>query len=99
LKIDVEGAELLVLEGARTTLESARPAVFCEMLRKHSSAFSTTPNDTISMMADVGYACIAISAEHSNLRLIEQVDVSTIETNFLYLHRDRHVAELDQLGV
>jgi hypothetical protein len=41
LKIDVEGAELAVLQGAQATLQKHRPIVFCEVLHAHSEEMLT----------------------------------------------------------
>lgn len=38
LKIDVEGAEFKVLEGARRTIEAFRPIIICEVLHAHRSS-------------------------------------------------------------
>ena len=41
VKIDVEGAEVLVLEGARQVLSSARPVVYVEVGKEHAEAVTT----------------------------------------------------------
>jgi FkbM family methyltransferase len=43
LKIDVEGHELAVLEGARRTLESCRPAILIECESRHRADSSVQP--------------------------------------------------------
>jgi FkbM family methyltransferase len=50
VKIDVEGAEIAVLDGMRETLERHRPAVICELHGTH--------REFIAAMSDQGYRLI-----------------------------------------
>nr|WP_041757274.1 FkbM family methyltransferase [Bradyrhizobium sp. ORS 278] len=54
IKIDVEGAELDVLQGARRTLARCMPLVVCECDRHNSSLDRI--NATFSFFSDLGYA-------------------------------------------
>ena len=80
IKIDVEGAELLVLQGAIETLSQHRPIVLCEMLRKWSARFSYHPNDIIAFMAGLDYRCQTVDG-----RPFELMTNETIERNFFFL--------------
>jgi FkbM family methyltransferase len=91
LKLDIEGAELFALRGARTVLTTHRPIVFCEMLRKLARPFGYHPNDIIALMQTHGYDCYR--AEGARLLPFERMDEETTETNFYFLHRDAHGAE------
>lgn len=88
IKCDVEGGEFAVFRGAEAVLRRDQPVVFAEMLRKWSAKFGYHPNDMIAWFATLGYRCHAISAGAA--RLIEVVDDSTLETNFIFLHKERH---------
>ena len=88
LKCDVEGAEIFVLRGGRECLEAAKPAVLCEMLRKWSAKFGYTPNDTLGLMSSLGYVCF--EPLENDLRVFERMTDETLETNFLFLHREKH---------
>lgn len=92
LKIDVEGAELHVLEGAPDTLARHAPKVFAEMLRKWSQPFGYHPNDIIRLMRDKGYDCFTIRED--GLAPFATMDDATVETNFLFLHRERHAEDI-----
>jgi FkbM family methyltransferase len=50
VKIDVEGAELAVLEGMRETIERHRPAIICELHDTH--------REFVAFMEEVGYRLI-----------------------------------------
>jgi FkbM family methyltransferase len=95
IKCDVEGAELKVFKGAREVLSSHRPAIFTEMLRKWSIPFGYHPNDIISLLGEMRYRCFTIHGA----RLVEflRMDDATVETNFVFLHTDRHAERIRQL--
>jgi FkbM family methyltransferase len=88
IKCDVEGGELAVFRGAEGVLRRDQPVVFAEMLRKWSAKFGYHPNDMIAYFASLGYRCHGIA--NGSARVIEAVDDSTLETNFIFLHKDRH---------
>lgn len=69
IKLDVEGAEALVLRGARTLLTTQKPKLFIEA---HSSALR---GECVSMLQDVGYRVACID---SDMRLAEARDVFTL---------------------
>jgi len=91
IKCDVEGAELLVMRGGRKTLEAHRPVVFAEVLRKWSKPFGYHPNDMLAFFAQLGYQCLAVGAD--GVKPIAEVTDETVETNYAFLHKERH-AEL-----
>lgn len=88
MKIDVEGGEIFVLRGGEKCLSESKPIVFCEMLRKWSDKFGYTPNDTIRFMEGLGYMCFESSPEI--LKRFERMTEMTEETNFFFLHKDKH---------
>jgi len=87
IKCDVEGAEYLALRGGEATLRTHRPTVFAEMLRKWSARFGYHPNELIDWMAALGYTCYAVTAD--GLAEFAFMDDQVVETNFLFVHRDR----------
>ena len=95
IKCDVEGAELFVFRGAMATLKRDRPAVFTEMLRKWAAKFSYHPNDIIVLMKDLGYRCFC---EHLGfLRPFSTMNEETVETNFFFLHPEKHGTKIQEL--
>ena len=58
LKIDAEGAETLVLSGARDTLSALRPFVVCEVL-----AAAHTAHDLTAILNRVGYRSFILGAK------------------------------------
>ena len=55
IKIDVEGAEMLVLKGAVNTLKKCRPYVIFEHGLGASDYYGTHPDDIYSYFEDLGY--------------------------------------------
>lgn len=95
IKCDVEGAELLVFRGGRSTLEEHKPIVFSELLRKWSKPFGYHPNDVLAFFARLGYKCLAVGA--LGVRHIEEVNDSTPETNYAFLHIEKHCEIINRL--
>ena len=88
IKCDVEGAELFVFQGGVATLQRQQPVIFTEMLRKWAATFGYHPNDIIALLGSIGYRCF--TAQDSRLSPFVAMDENTLETNFFFLHGDRH---------
>lgn len=54
IKIDVEGAELAVLQGSRTTIAEHRPAIICELHDTH--------REFLAMVEELGYRAINLTS-------------------------------------
>ncbi|VVB63450.1 Hexuronic acid methyltransferase AglP [uncultured archaeon] len=95
VKCDVEGAELLVLKGGAGSIERYKPVIFTEMLRKWSAKFEYHPNQIIGLLGDMGYRCFTTLDQ----KLVEffHMDEATTETNFFFLHSDKHSLLIDAL--
>ncbi len=91
IKIDVEGAEFQLLQGAIQTLKATRPTIVIELLRKWMNPFGSTPQDVIDLLSDLGYICFAVG--EASLQQVTIVDASTVETNFIFCHggNSRHL--------
>jgi len=58
IKVDAEGAEMLVVQGAKGLLRDDRPTVLAEINRKQLAAVSAcSPTDLIGEMSRLGYSC------------------------------------------
>jgi FkbM family methyltransferase len=86
LKIDVEGAELQILQGAIKTIDKFKPVIFTELLRKWSAAYAYHPNDVINLLGNLNYNCFSVN-EH--LTEILKITDETIETNFIFVHKSQ----------
>ena len=84
IKIDVEGAELQVLQGAIEIIRKNRPTLVVELLRKWMKYFNTTPQDVVDFLLTEGYRCFAVT--ENSLCEITVVDDATIENNFVFHH-------------
>src|SRR3989344_2958651 len=88
IKCDVEGSEILVFKGGLKAIEKSKPIIFAEMLRKWTVKFHYTPNDTIGLLKKIGYNCYTASGE--TLTPFFAMDEKTIQTNFFFLHKEKH---------
>ena len=92
LKLDIEGGEKDALIGANNVLKNFQPLVYSEMLRKHSARFNYHPNEIIKYMDNLGYDCFTFHNHH--FVIFKQMDENTVETNFFFLHRDKHADKI-----
>lgn len=95
IKCDVEGAELFAFQGALETLRRDLPIVFTEMLRKWAAKFNYHPNEIIELFGSIGYRCF--TAKDDNLVAFQVMDDATLETNFFFLHAEKHKRQIDLL--
>ena len=62
LKIDVQGAESLVLSGAQETLERSHPAIFIEIDESALHQFGSSPEEIEQQLSRLGYRMDEASA-------------------------------------
>lgn len=72
LKIDVEGAELWVLEGAEVILRKARPLVFMELHEFAWKWFGTTEKSLRAFLKSVSYDLLELSSPHDPIPVIPE---------------------------
>ncbi len=95
IKCDVEGAELPVFKGGIHTLGRDKPIVFSEILRKWSAKFNYDPNEIFELFRQLGYR--AFTVVEGRLRAFQRMDEQTLQTNFFFLHADKHAEVIARL--
>ena len=68
IKIDVQGAEMLVLEGAASILKTARPALFVELHEEGLNRFGTSVAAILSHLAGYGYQAYWLKRDGLHVR-------------------------------
>ena len=58
IKIDVEGSELMVIQGSEQTIKKHRPSVQVEIVPKQCELFGYTPQDLYNFFKDLDYTCV-----------------------------------------
>ena len=86
IKCDVEGAELLVFKGGMKTIKRDKPIIFAEMLRKWAAKYDYHPNVIINMFKEIEYRCFV--SRNGKLEEFFIMDEDTVETNYLFIHKD-----------
>lgn len=96
IKCDVEGAELFAFQGAQETISRDKPIVFTEMLRKWAAKFNYHPNEIIALFASIGYRCFFVNG--TVLAEMTEMTDETVETNFFFLHDEKHRQLINDLS-
>lgn len=94
LKIDVEGAELMVVQGGEKILEST-PIILMELLRKWSREFGYHPNDVFTLLERYGYRAWVFAEDHK-LEACPRVTEDTMQTNYVFMHPQKHAEVISQ---
>jgi FkbM family methyltransferase len=82
MKMDIEGAEIYALEGAKKTLQKHKPTLYIEVNAELLKSFNQTPMDLIQFLKKVGYQNFYYQDEKSlELKCFEKLVTSGIEIN------------------
>jgi len=87
IKIDIEGFEYEMLKGSREILMKYKPTLVIELLRKWMKTFGHHPQDVIEFLTPLGYEAFSIGS--NQLSRIVEIDETTTETNFIFVHNTR----------
>ncbi len=82
IKIDVEGHEIEVIEGAKKTIEENKPTLLVEIEEKHSKK---KVSDSIKYINSLGYN--SFYYDKSNLRNTSDLDNLNLFNNFIFLSK------------
>ncbi|HDS1800366.1 TPA: FkbM family methyltransferase [Pseudomonas putida] len=94
LKIDVEGAELMVAQGGERVLKGT-PIILMELLRKWSREFGYHPNDVLDFLSDYGYCTWAFNQD-GKLEPCTRITEETTQTNFVFMHPLKHADDIQR---
>lgn len=72
VKIDIEGAEVMALCGARVLLKSAHAPrlIVMEIHPKFLKTYDATPDDVLSLLCSAGYTLLTLRPEHDQMHVI-----------------------------
>lgn len=66
IKIDVEGSELFVIEGAQSTISKYRPSVQVEIVPDQCARYGYQPQDLYDFFAERDYVCVCAVRKPAN---------------------------------
>ncbi|MGP1273394.1 MAG: FkbM family methyltransferase [Phycisphaerales bacterium] len=87
MKIDVEGAESLVVAGGRETIARHTPAIYSEISDRCGN-LGRSPSDMIEPLLGMGYRLFAFNERTHTARALDAHDPA--ERDYLFLHPNRH---------
>lgn len=83
IKVDVEGAELQVFQGASNVLRHKRPLIFTEILRKWCIKFGHKASDVVDLLKSYDYKPYVLRS--TEFVEIDNITNDTIDTNFIFI--------------
>lgn len=101
IKIDVEGSELFVIEGADATIKRCRPSVQVEIVPKQCAQYGYNPQDLYDYFAKLDYVCVCavrkpLNAEQKELHFGKDIGMLHRQIpkymDRLFVPREKHLA-------
>jgi FkbM family methyltransferase len=90
IKIDVEGAELLVLQGGTASIDAYHPAIYCELNEQMTARLGYATEDVFKFLSDKGYGAFTLDSS-GKLHTVKGVVDGEVDYLFLHPHA-RHKA-------
>lgn len=87
LKVDVEGAELLVFQGAKKLLETGKIKIIVFELNKNYAEFGYTPNELVNYLKNHNYFVFRLT-HNGTLKLIEKNLYIMKTINLIAINKD-----------
>jgi len=84
IKCDVEGAEMLLLEGAINVLKKETPIIICEIIAEHLDKYGYKPEDIFVLLAKMGYSSYVYRSD----RLVPVNELIYDEYNYVFIHKN-----------
>lgn len=78
IKVDVEGAELFVIRGARRLLAEHRPILTAEFFGPHFETAGYSPRELLDELTELGYAICGVTDDPGDRRLYERGDFGRV---------------------
>lgn len=97
IKMDVEGAELRVLQGARQVLRQFHPTLIMEFYGPHFEKAGYSSADVVDELLAAGYAIYGVSETADDKRLHKLADFSFLQIGTLIAIDAGRRGELDEL--
>ena len=75
LKVDVEGAEGLVLLGGQSLLRRTQPTIFMEFVPRRLAKMGTRPGDVLAFLRGCGYSFLLINEKIGRLDAVSEAEL------------------------
>jgi FkbM family methyltransferase len=94
IKIDVEGAELAVLEGAHGVLSQTKPLIIFEHVASAAALYGSSSGALFDLLVALGYETFSVTGEGPFTRQAFSDSAAVVN----WLARPRHTAHLGSVG-
>ena len=88
IKCDIEGAEMLFLQGAINVLQKESPIVICEIVAEHLDKYGHKPEDIHAFLLKLGYSAYVYKS--GSLVLVSKINKD--EYNYVFIHKSNEQA-------
>lgn len=84
IKIDIEGAELLMLKGAREVLKRFKPVLLVEIDARYTSRYGYVPDELYGFLRSLGYTCLYVFKGKQRYDFVSMKDALQKGDNFFF---------------